>query len=517
MFIFVRKNVNKAQKYLMKIYSAIVLAVGIVFGGAVNAQTNANKMMIDANKNLDAKEYVTARYRYVQACNAYLTSNNMPGAVKAAVNASALYHRENYYKEAFELLGRVEMSLNKLEQDNGRPMPAEHYDLNKERFKMYMKLKNSARAREQLDKMEGNLKGLSNDSLMTDLMSEQAGYYYTFGQNDRGDAAMKKLIARYQGQKDYDKIAECYRNLIGTALKSGNSRLVARSYDNYMLWTDSVNKIKSNEELAELQAKYNSALEEIDEKESAITSRKAVIVTLCIALAILAAALVFGAIILLRYIALTRKQKKAIIVANEHNELKTRFISNISAQMEPTLDTLDQKQPGVKALHEFSEHIQELSSLESSLGEAYELQDVNILNFCEEIMDGIRDRIKPGVTLSVNAPKMNIKIAPEPLTHVLNHLLNNAALYTPEGGKISLEFKKRGAHTHQFIVTDNGAGIPEEIRQQIFRPFSEVRNLTEGDGLGLPICSLMAIKMNGKLSLDDSFNHGARFVLELHS
>ena len=39
----------------MKIYSAIVLAVGIVFGGAVNAQTNANKMMIDANKNLDAK------------------------------------------------------------------------------------------------------------------------------------------------------------------------------------------------------------------------------------------------------------------------------------------------------------------------------------------------------------------------------------------------------------------------------------------------------------------------------
>ena len=292
---------------------------------------------------------------------------------------------------------------------------------------------------------------------------------------------------------------------------------MARSYDNYMLWTDSVNKIKSNEELAELQAKYNSALKEIDEKESAITSRKAVIVTLCIALAILAAALVFGAIILLRYIALTRKQKKAIIVANEHNELKTRFISNISAQMEPTLDTLDQKQPGVKALHEFSEHIQELSSLESSLGEAYELQDVNILNFCEEIMDGIRDRIKPGVTLSVNAPKMNIKIAPEPLTHVLNHLLNNAALYTPEGGKISLEFKKRGAHTHQFIVTDNGAGIPEEIRQQIFRPFSEVRNLTEGDGLGLPICSLMAIKMNGKLSLDDSFNHGARFVLELHS
>ena len=66
------------------------------------------------------------------------------------------------------------------------------------------------------------------------------------------------------------------------------------------------------------------------------------------------------------------------------------------------------------------------------------------------------------------------------------HLLENAAEYTPAGGKIWLDFKKRGAHTHQFIISDTGCGIPEEQRENIFKPFTEVKDLTQGDGLGLP-------------------------------
>ena len=230
-----------------------------------------------------------------------------------------------------------------------------------------------------------------------------------------------------------------------------------------------------------------------------------------------AAALVFGAIVLLRFIILTRKQKKAISIANEHNELKTKFIQNISAQMEPTLDTLDASLPGVKALHAFSNHIQELSELETTLSEPYEVQEKNISTFCEGIMDKIKGMTQEDVTLTVNAPKLNVKINPEQLERVLLHLLENAAEYTPAGGKIWLDFKKRGAHTHQFIISDTGCGIPEEQRENIFKPFTEVKDLTQGDGLGLPICSLIATKMNGSLTLDTGYSKGARFVLELHA
>ena len=227
--------------------------------------------------------------------------------------------------------------------------------------------------------------------------------------------------------------------------------------------------------------------------------------------------LVFSAIVLLRFIILTRKQKKAISIANEHNELKTKFIQNISTQMEPTLDTLDASLPGVKALHAFSNHIQELSELETTLSEPYEVQEKNISTFCEGIMDKIKGMTQEDVTLTVNAPKLNVKINPEQLERVLLHLLENAADYTPAGGKIWLDFKKRGAHTHQFIISDTGCGIPEEQRENIFKPFTEVKDLTQGDGLGLPICSLIATKMNGSLTLDSSYNKGARFVLELHA
>ena len=137
--------------------------------------------------------------------------------------------------------------------------------------------------------------------------------------------------------------------------------------------------------------------------------------------------------------------------------------------------------------------------------------------FCEGMMMQIQPLVKTGVSLQVNAPKLSIRINAEHLQHILLHLLKNAAMYTPEGGKITLDFKKRGAHTHQFIVSDTGCGIAEEQREQIFKPFAEIKDLTQGDGLGLPICALMAAKMNGELTLDTAYTKGARFVLELHA
>ena len=275
--------------------------------------------------------------------------------------------------------------------------------------------------------------------------------------------------------------------------------------------------LTAQDELNVLKRKYDDSLATIQEKDNSLSAKQYIIIGLCALAAILAAALVFGAVVLLRFIVLTRKQKKAINIANEHNELKTKFIQNISAQMEPTLDTLDASQPGVKALRGFSCHIQELSELESTLAEPYEMQEKNISNFCESVMDKIRGKVQPEVSLTVNAPKLSVKINPEQLERILLHLLENAAEYTPAGGKIWLDFKKRGAHTHQFIVSDTGCGIPEEQRENIFKPFTEVKDLTQGDGLGLPICSLIATKMNGSLTLDGSYTKGARFVLELHA
>ena len=58
--------------------------------------------------------------------------------------------------------------------------------------------------------------------------------------------------------------------------------------------------------------------------------------------------------------------------------------------------------------------------------------------------------------------------------------------------------------------------IPQEKREDVFKPFLEIKDLTEGDGLGLPICKQMALKMNAELDIDPAFSKGTRFVLNLH-
>lgn len=303
-----------------------------------------------------------------------------------------------------------------------------------------------------------------------------------------------------------------------------------RTYESFIVWTDSVKTLTAQDELNVLKRKYDESQLTIQEKDDSLSAKQYIIISLCVLVAILVAGLAILAVILLRFIAGNRKLKKSVKIANEHNELKTKFIQNISSQMEPTLNTLatsaeelSQKAPQeaaqmqgqVAALKKFSDDIQELSSLENSLTEFYELSETNVGTFCENVMDRAKEHIKPDVTSSVNAPKLQVKTNKEQLERILLYLLKNAAFYT-EQGRISLEFKKRGAHTHQFIVTDTGTGIPAEQQENLFKPFTEVKDLTTGDGLGLPICSLIAAKMNGSLTLDTNYTKGARFVLELH-
>ena len=480
------------------------------------AQGKGEGLQRQAQESLTDKDYIRARYMFLQAYNAYMDAGQYAQGVACGVQAGALYHRENYYKEAFELLYKVEQNIIEGERKTGNQMPALRYPVTRERLQMYIKLRNAARAKEQLAKLQGWAESAQVDSLSTDLLYTQANYYYTFGQNQQGDAAFNALVQRYAEQKDYDKARACYKEMIAMGRRSGSVPLVTRAYDKYMAWNDSIRAIEAQEKYDALKAQYDTSLQTIEEKDDSLAARQYTIIGLCVLALILAAALVLGAVVLLRFVMQTRKQKKVIETVNEHNALKTQFIRNISAQMKPTLDTLDAKQPGVQALLAFSDHIEELSALEDTLAEPYEMEETNVFTFCEGVMDEVRGKVRDNVLLNVNAPKLTVKINKEHVARILLHLLQNAAEHTPAEGKIWLDFKKRGAHTHQFIVTDTGCGIPEEQRANLFKPFSELKDLTKGDGLGLPICSLEATKMNGSLSLDTDYVKGARFVLELH-
>lgn len=496
----------------------IVLAFLCCLGcGVAQAQGRAEAMMKQAQEYLANKEYIKARSTFLHAYNAFAASEQCEKATACGTQVAALYYRENYYKEAFDILRSADQLTITCEQKNHKSYPELRYATTKERLQMYIRMRKASGADEQIARLADYARAAGVDSLQKDLLYTQANYYYTFGKSAKGDEAIDQLIKEYKDAKQYDKVIDTYRTLIGLARKSGNAAMTSRTYEQYIIWKDSVKVLKALDEINALKKECAEKQTTIDDKDSTLRGRQYIIAGLCVLAAILAAALIFGAIVLVRFIMLTRKQKRAIEVAKEHNEQKTGFIRNISAQISPTLGKLDASLPPVKALNGFMAHIEEMSELENNMAEPCETEDRNISTFCDGIAKKMEGRMKDGVNFVVNAPKLNMHINAEMLERVLLHLLNNAVEYTPAGGKITLEYKKRGAHTHQFVVSDTGCGIAEEKRANLFKPFSEVKDLTEGDGLGLPICSLMATRMNGTLTIDEAYTKGARFILELHT
>ncbi|MDR0961709.1 MAG: sensor histidine kinase [Mediterranea sp.] len=506
----------------MKLFTIIVfllLSLSTPAWAQENPSPNrGDEYMQQAESNLKQKEYIKARYLYLKAYEVYIGQSEYEKAVACGMQVSYLYRRENYFQNASEICNALDYWVQLGEKKLGKKMPELFFRINEERLSLSVIQKRPESSKAYLALLEANAKAMpASDTINEDLLYARLNYYYTFGRQDEGDKSFEELIAAYKQKGEYDKISDSYKNLVSVALKTGNNALVVNTYDRYMAWSDSVNKQQARKELDALQQKYDDSLRTVEEKEASISSRQIIIIGLCVLAVILVAILLLGAVVLLRFIVLTKKQKKTIAVANEHNDLKNLFIRNISEQVEPTLETLDATHPGVQALRSFSQHIQEMSDLENTLSETFETGDISVNAFCDKVMEKIKNTIKPDVITAVNAPKLTIKGNSEQLERILLHLLTNAALYTPEGGKIWLDYKKRGAHVQQFIVSDTGSGIPEEMRENLFRPFTEVKDLTKGDGLGLPICSLIAIKMNGTLSLDTTYTKGSRFVLELRT
>lgn len=504
----------------------------ICFNTIINAQNNnltPASLKEQAYRSLSNGKYIEARSLYKKAHEGYAAQGDYQNAVECGLKTDSLYVKEYFFKEAFELCRNMDAIIQKGEEKENKKLFDLRLLIVKERLRIYMILKNTERSKEQLAIMDEIGRQANNEAINEIILNTKANYYFTFGPIAQGINYYDQLINFYNQKGDTEKTTECLKNMVTLAEKSNNASLAIGIYKQYTTWTDSLNTIATTNKLTEIKQKYDDSQNLLKEKEDSLSSKQSIIATLCILLVILIAALSISIIILLRFVAVIKKQKNNIKTAGEYSQSKSLFLQNISSQMAPTLDLLthttkqisgdanqqEKISTQIDSLRHFYNDIQELSQLENSLNEPYELKNHDVKTLCEDIMNKVKPHIKQGVDFQINAFKIEIKMNPEQLGRILTHLLENAASHT-ETGKISLEFKKKGARIHEFIVTDTGSGIPEELRENLFKPFTEIKDLTKGDGLGLPICSLIAKKMNGELTLNPT-KTGSQFILKLHT
>ena len=96
------------------------------------------------------------------------------------------------------------------------------------------------------------------------------------------------------------------------------------------------------------------------------------------------------------------------------------------------------------------------------------------------------------------------------IERVFRNLLSNAIDAMPGGGQISVSAKAAG-NVVDVSVRDDGPGIPLEIRQGLFQPFSS--SSKNGLGLGLALSRQTVLDHGGDLWIEDAPSGGAHFVL----
>jgi signal transduction histidine kinase len=121
----------------------------------------------------------------------------------------------------------------------------------------------------------------------------------------------------------------------------------------------------------------------------------------------------------------------------------------------------------------------------------------------------IQLRIDDGLMIRVNSPDIE---------QVILNLLNNTsqAFFNSEAypRQITIEAIKIGKWV-QLSVSDNGAGVPQEFKPQLFELLSTTKQA--GMGIGLWLCKHIVTKYGGSIHYEDAFGGGARFVVELPS
>lgn len=126
-----------------------------------------------------------------------------------------------------------------------------------------------------------------------------------------------------------------------------------------------------------------------------------------------------------------------------------------------------------------------------------------------------------GVTVALRTAFADhlVPVDADRMLQVIGNLLSNAVKFSPEGGEVTIRLVRRGAHV-RIVVSDQGAGIPAALRDQLFTRFArgsaQSRIGIVGTGLGLAISKAIVEAHGGTIAVDPPRDGtGAVFHIDL--
>ncbi len=238
----------------------------------------------------------------------------------------------------------------------------------------------------------------------------------------------------------------------------------------------------------------------------------------------------FGTILILQDITYLRDKDRARtnLVATLSHELNTPLTSlgfcvelllrkrELDPEQRELLDSIQEDAARMRRL------AGDLMELARGQGPAITVQSrpVDLAQMAQAVIKGFaRQAEEKQVHLEANIGQQAPQIRADPLklSWVMSNLMANALRYTPSGGTISVSLSATGAGA-RLRVTDNGPGIPPEVREHLFERFAQWRvNGSEpgSAGLGLAIAKEIVDAHAGRIFVDSELGRGTTFTVEL--
>lgn len=126
------------------------------------------------------------------------------------------------------------------------------------------------------------------------------------------------------------------------------------------------------------------------------------------------------------------------------------------------------------------------------------VERVDVVKLLAECVERLRsgDRLNGVTVAGLSAPAVTVTADPGRLRQVFLNVLANAAEAVRPSGHVSIAAQMKDGRA-EIVVSDDGPGIPEKIRERLFQPFVTTKD--GGVGLGLAIASAIVDAHSGTI------------------
>ncbi len=229
------------------------------------------------------------------------------------------------------------------------------------------------------------------------------------------------------------------------------------------------------------------------------------------------------------------KEKAAVLAKNE--QLRANLLRSISHDLRTPLTSISgnadtllhsynvlDEQTRKQIFTDIYDDAQWLTGLVENLLSITKIADGSVkLRLSDQVVDDIvsealrhidRRSAEHHITVDCGDEPLLVRVDAGLIMQVLINLVNNAVKYTPAGSNIRITAIPRD-NMAEICVSDNGPGIPDELKEHVFEMFftggNPIGDSRRSLGLGLTLCQAIIHAHNGEMTLKENSPHGCIF------